>query len=67
MGPLYMYSYAACILMAFVTTVHLQASADAALYCKPGRLATRGGPGLDHLLVLTGSIAIAIFGWYNFG
>ncbi len=32
-----------CILMAFVTTHHLQASADAALSCKPGRLVTRDG------------------------
>ncbi len=31
------------ILIAFVTTLHLQASADAALSCKPGRLVTRGG------------------------
>ncbi len=29
--------------MAFVTTLHLQTSADAALSCKPGRPVTRGG------------------------
>ncbi len=28
--------------MAFVTTLHLQASADVALSCKPGRPVTRG-------------------------
>ncbi len=31
------------ILMAFVTTLHLQASDDAALSCKPMRPVTRGG------------------------
>ncbi len=30
--------------MAFVTTLHLQTSADATLSCKPGRPVTRG----DH-------------------
>ncbi len=29
--------------MAFVTTLHLQVSADAALSCKPGRPVTKGG------------------------
>ncbi len=32
--------------MAFVTTLHLQASADAALSCKPGSPVTRGGHGV---------------------
>ncbi len=31
--------------MAFVTILHLQASADAALSCEPGRPVTRGGNG----------------------
>ncbi len=35
--------------MAFVTTLHLQASADAALSCKPVRPITRGGHGMAHL------------------
>ncbi len=32
-----------CILMAFITTLHLQASADAAMSCKPVQPVTRGG------------------------
>ncbi len=34
--------------MAFVTMLHLQASADVALSCKPGRPVTRGGHGNHH-------------------
>ncbi len=34
--------------MAFVTTLHLQASADAALSCKPGRPVTIRGHGLGQ-------------------
>ncbi len=37
--------------MAFVTTLHLQASADAALSCKPGRSVTRGGHGSGPLTI----------------
>ncbi len=36
--------------MAFVTTFHLQASADAALSCKPGQPVTRGGCELELFL-----------------
>ncbi len=34
--------------MAFVTTLHLQASADVALSCKPEKPVTRGGHGSMH-------------------
>ncbi len=34
--------------MAFVTMLHLQASADAALSCKPGRPVSRGGHGYSQ-------------------
>ncbi len=34
-----------CILMAIVTTLHLQALANAVVSCKPGRPVTRGGHG----------------------
>ncbi len=36
--------------MAFVTTLHLQASADAELSCKPVRPVTRGGHDMFHVL-----------------
>ncbi len=36
--------------MAFVTMLHLQASADAALSCKPGRPVPRGGHVFGHFM-----------------
>ncbi len=38
--------------MAFVTTLHLQASADAALSCKPGRPVTRRGCGHEQSRIM---------------
>ncbi len=37
--------------MGFVTTLHLQASADAALSCEPGMPVTRGGHGMNHYFI----------------
>ncbi len=39
--------------MAFITTFHLQASADAALSCKPERPVARGGHGFSIFFSFT--------------